>query len=139
MGNLSNQQLVCGSVLCSSCNQIDSDLLRCHAMLLVSFLQIPEEMVTQSRNSYMEAELMVPPLDELGKATEEEVDEDVEEHEEGSYYSHLERLVQNLQEEAKDKSKGWVSRPTPDHTELAYKKVREVHKHEEDLLQCHFS
>ncbi|XP_056911058.1 stAR-related lipid transfer protein 13-like isoform X4 [Takifugu flavidus] len=85
--------------------------------------QIPEEMVTQSRNSYLEAELMVPPLDELGKATEDEADEDVEEHEEGSYYSHLERLVQNLQEEAKDKSKGWVPLPTPDHTELAYKKV----------------
>lgn len=94
----------------------------------MSFPQIPEEMVTQSRNSYMEAELMVPPLDELGKATEDEVEEDVEEHEEGSYYSHLERLVQNLQEEAKDKSKGWVSRPSPDHTELAYKKVWSVVK-----------
>lgn len=83
-------------------------------------------MVTQSRNSYMEAELMAPPLDELGKATEDEVEEEVEEHEEGSYYSHVERLVQNLQEEAKDKSKGWVSRPTPDHTEMAYKKVWSV-------------
>lgn len=79
--------------------------------------------MTQSRNSYMEAELMVPPLEELGKAAEDELEEDVEEHEEGSYYSHLERLSQNLQEEAKDKSKGWVSRPAPDHTELAYKKV----------------
>lgn len=87
--------------------------------------QIPEEMVTQSRNSYMEAELMVPPLDELCKAHEEEVDEDVEEEdEEGSYHAHLERLVQSLLEEAKDKSKGWVSRPTTDHTELAFKKVR---------------
>lgn len=94
----------------------------------MSFPQIPEEMVTQSRNSYMEAELMVPPLDELGKPTEDEVEEDAEEHEERSYYSHLERLVQNLQEEAKDKSKGWVSRPSPDHTELAYKKVWRVVK-----------
>lgn len=102
------------------------ELLCCSVTLPTSFPQIPEEMVTQSRNSYMEAELMVPPLDELGKATEDEVDENVEEHEEGSYYSHLERLVQNLQEEAKDKSKGWVSRPTPDHTELAYKKVCNV-------------
>lgn len=81
-------------------------------------------MVTQSRNSYMEAELMVPPLDELCKAHEEEVDEDVEEEdEEGSYHTHVERLVQNLLEEAKDKSKGWVSRPATDHTELTYKKV----------------
>lgn len=95
-------------------------------LLLASGPQVPEEMVTQSRNSYMEAELIAPPLDELGKATEDEVEEDVEEHEEGSYYSHLERLVHNLQEEAKDKSKGWVSRPTSDHTELAYKKVRSV-------------
>ncbi|KAJ4929642.1 hypothetical protein JOQ06_018665 [Pogonophryne albipinna] len=57
----------------------------CHRLF-----QIPEEMVTQSRNSYMEAELM---------------------------------LVQNLLEEAKDKSKGWVSRSTSDNTELAVKKV----------------
>ncbi|KAF7660885.1 hypothetical protein LDENG_00273140 [Lucifuga dentata] len=86
--------------------------------------QVPEEMVTQSRNSYMEAELLAPPLDELCKAHEEEVDEaEEEEDEEGSYHSHLERLVQNLLKEAKDKSKGWVSRPTTDHTELAFKKV----------------
>uniref|UniRef100_A0AAQ5Z6M5 StAR-related lipid transfer protein 13 n=1 Tax=Amphiprion ocellaris TaxID=80972 RepID=A0AAQ5Z6M5_AMPOC len=86
--------------------------------------QIPEEMVTQSRNSYMEAELMVPPLDELCKAHEEEVDEDEEEEdEEGSYHAHLERLIQALLKEAKDKSKGWVSRSSTDHTELAFKKV----------------
>ncbi|XP_068600390.1 stAR-related lipid transfer protein 13 [Brachionichthys hirsutus] len=86
--------------------------------------QIPEEMVTQSRNSYMEAELLVPPLDELCKVHEDEVDEDVEEEdEEGSYHAHLERLIQNLQDEAKDKSKGWVSRSTSDNTELAFKKV----------------
>ncbi|KAM3601020.1 uncharacterized protein V6R79_006153 [Siganus canaliculatus] len=86
--------------------------------------QIPEEMVTQSRNSYMEAELMVPPLDELCKSHEEEVDEgEDDEDEEGSYHAHVERLIQNLQEEAKDKSKGWVSRSTADHTELAFKKV----------------
>ncbi|XP_037323046.2 stAR-related lipid transfer protein 13-like isoform X3 [Pungitius pungitius] len=86
--------------------------------------QIPEEMVTQSRNSYMEAELMVPPLDELCKAHDEEGDGDEEEEDEdGSYRAHLERLVQNLLEEAKDKSKGWVSRSPTDHTELAFKKV----------------
>lgn len=80
--------------------------------------------MTQSRNSYMEAELMVPPLEELCKAHGEEVDEDEEEEdEEVSYCSHLERLVQNLLEEAKDKSKVWVSRSTTDHTELAFKKV----------------
>ncbi|KAI4813803.1 hypothetical protein KUCAC02_003030 [Chaenocephalus aceratus] len=91
----------------------------CHRLF-----QIPEEMVTQSRNSYMEAELMVPPLEELCKAHMEEVDEDEEEEEEeGSYHAHIEKLVQNLLEEAKDKSKGWVSRSTSDNTELAVKKV----------------
>ncbi|XP_062262202.1 stAR-related lipid transfer protein 13 isoform X2 [Platichthys flesus] len=86
--------------------------------------QIPEEMVTQSRNSYMEAELMVPPLDELCKAHEEEVDEDEEEDdEEGSYHGHIEGLVQNLLKDAKDKSKAWVSRSTIDNTELAFRKV----------------
>ncbi|KAK9536546.1 hypothetical protein VZT92_006319 [Zoarces viviparus] len=97
----------------------------CHMITECQCLfQIPEEMVTQSRNSYMEAELIVLPLDELCKAHEEEVDEDEdEEDEEGSYHAYLEGLVQNLLEEAKDKSKGWVSRSTTDHTELAFKKV----------------
>lgn len=67
---------------------------------------------------------MVPPLDELCKAQEEEVDEEVEEEdEEGSYHAHLDRLIQNLLKEAKDKSKGWVSRSFSDHTELAFRKV----------------
>lgn len=86
--------------------------------------QIPEEMVSQSRNSYMEAELMVPPLDELCKAHEEEVDEEEEvEDEEGSYHAHIENLVQNLLKEAKDKSKSWVSRSATDQAELASRKV----------------
>uniref|UniRef100_A0A7N6A900 StAR-related lipid transfer protein 13 n=2 Tax=Anabas testudineus TaxID=64144 RepID=A0A7N6A900_ANATE len=88
--------------------------------------QIPEEMVSQSRNSYMEAELMVPPLDELCKAHEEEVEEEEEEDdEEGSYHAHIESLVQNLLKEAKDKSKSWVSRSTADNAELASKKVED--------------
>lgn len=99
------------------------ELMWCVAHLL-AVSQIPEEMVSQSRNSYMEAELMVPPLDELCKAHEEEVDEEEEEEdEEGSYYAHLESLVQNLLKEAKDKSKSWVSRSTTDNAELAFKKV----------------
>ncbi|XP_061752778.1 stAR-related lipid transfer protein 13-like isoform X2 [Nerophis ophidion] len=97
--------------------------------------QIPEEMVTQSRNSYMEADLQAPPLDQLGKLRPEEMDdgeeaevseaEEEEEEEFGgeSYHAHVERLVQNLLKEAKDKSKGWVSRPALENTELASKKV----------------
>uniref|UniRef100_A0A8C6WGX0 StAR-related lipid transfer protein 13 n=1 Tax=Neogobius melanostomus TaxID=47308 RepID=A0A8C6WGX0_9GOBI len=94
-------------------------IAECHRLF-----QVPEEMVTQSRNSYMEAELLAPPLDELGKTHEEDVDVDVEEEdEEASYHTHVENLIQNLLKEAKDKSKGWVSRPTTDHTELSFKKV----------------
>ncbi|KAJ3589730.1 hypothetical protein NHX12_010573 [Muraenolepis orangiensis] len=63
-----------------------------------NLFQVPEEMVTQSRNSYMEAELLAPPLEELC-------------------------LIQSLQKEAKDKSKGWVTRSSADHTELLSKKV----------------
>lgn len=80
-------------------------------------------MLTQSGHSYLEAGLMAPPLGELGKATEEEEDEEVEEQEQGSYSSHLDRLVRNLQEEAKDKGRGWVPLPAPAQAQLAYKKV----------------
>lgn len=67
---------------------------------------------------------MVPPLDELCKAHEEEVDEEEEEEdEEGSYHAHIESLVQNLLKDAKDKSKSWVSRSATDQAELASKKV----------------
>lgn len=67
---------------------------------------------------------MVPPLDELCKPHEEEVDEEEEEEDdEGSYHAHLETLIQNLLKEAKDKSKSWVSRSVADHTEVTFKKV----------------
>ncbi|CAL8363257.1 unnamed protein product [Lota lota] len=97
--------------------------------------QVPEDMVTQSRNSYMEAELLAPPLEELCKAQQEEPEEEEEEveveeaeedgeaDEEGSYCAHMEGLIQGLLREARDKSKGWVTRSTAEHTELASKKV----------------
>ncbi|XP_029600983.1 stAR-related lipid transfer protein 13-like [Salmo trutta] len=65
------------------------------------------------------AELLAPPLDELCKTREEEE----EEEEEGSYHTLMEGLVRGLLKEARDSSKGWVSRATSDHTELACKKV----------------
>ncbi|XP_055738084.1 stAR-related lipid transfer protein 13-like isoform X1 [Salvelinus fontinalis] len=80
--------------------------------------EIPQETVSQSCNSYREAELLATPLAELCKTHEEE-----EEEEEGSYHTLMEGLVQGLLKEARDKSKGWVSRATTDHTELAFKKV----------------
>uniref|UniRef100_A0A674A5Q9 StAR-related lipid transfer protein 13-like n=1 Tax=Salmo trutta TaxID=8032 RepID=A0A674A5Q9_SALTR len=51
------------------------------------------------------------------------ISEEEEEEEEGSYHTHMEGLVQGLLKEARDSSKGWVSRATSDHTELACKKV----------------
>ncbi|XP_061607628.1 stAR-related lipid transfer protein 13 isoform X2 [Phyllopteryx taeniolatus] len=92
--------------------------------------QIPEEMVSQSRNSYMDAELAAPPLDDLGKARREDMDEDEEEEDEeyeeideGSYHAHVEKHIHDLLKETKDKSKAWIFRPAGEHMELAYKKV----------------
>src|SRR4029434_9661351 len=95
-------------------------------------LQIPQEMVAQSRNSYVEAELLAPPLDEVFKQQQhqqhqqqqqlqEEEEEDMEE--EVSYHSQVERLIRSLLKESRDKTKGWVSRPSMDNTELAFRKV----------------
>uniref|UniRef100_A0A8L0DU99 StAR-related lipid transfer (START) domain containing 13a n=1 Tax=Oncorhynchus mykiss TaxID=8022 RepID=A0A8L0DU99_ONCMY len=78
--------------------------------------EIPQETVSQSPNSYMEAELLAPPLNDLCKTYEEE-------EEEGSYHTLMEGLVRGLLKEARDNSKGWVSRASTDHTELAFKKV----------------
>ncbi|OXB81429.1 UNVERIFIED_CONTAM: hypothetical protein H355_001646 [Colinus virginianus] len=79
-----------------------------------SVMQVPHEMVTQSRNSYIDAEVHSPTLDELGKQVEEEG---------GNYQMYLESLMQNLHKEAKEKFKGWVTCSSMENTELAYKKV----------------
>lgn len=76
--------------------------------------QVPQEMITQSRNSYVDAEVHSPTLDELGKQVDEEG---------GNYQMYLETLMQNLQKEAKEKFKGWVTCSSVENTELAYKKV----------------
>ncbi|XP_064361010.1 stAR-related lipid transfer protein 13 isoform X2 [Dromaius novaehollandiae] len=76
--------------------------------------EVPHEMVTQSRNSYVDAEVHSPTLEELGKQVDEEG---------GNYQMYLESLVQTLQKEAKEKFKGWVTCSSLENTELAYKKV----------------
>ncbi|XP_049322895.1 stAR-related lipid transfer protein 13 isoform X3 [Astyanax mexicanus] len=82
--------------------------------------EIPGEMVTQSRNSYVEAELQAPTLEELCKQQHQ----DQEEEEEGvSWPVNLQDRLQDLFKEARDKAKGWVSCQSADSTELAYKKV----------------
>ncbi|XP_069747735.1 stAR-related lipid transfer protein 13 isoform X2 [Narcine bancroftii] len=80
--------------------------------------QIPQDMMTQSRNSYIEADAHPLTLEELGKQLEDEG---------ANYQTYLENLIQNLQKEAREKFKGWVSCPCPDNIELAYKKVGDGH------------
>ncbi|XP_074535119.1 stAR-related lipid transfer protein 13 isoform X2 [Halichoeres trimaculatus] len=76
--------------------------------------EIPHEMVTQSRNSYVEADLHAPTIDELCKQLEDD---------DGTYQTHMEGRHQNLLKEAREKSKSWVSCSSSDNTELYYKKV----------------
>ncbi|TRY87586.1 hypothetical protein DNTS_005977, partial [Danionella cerebrum] len=81
--------------------------------------EIPHEMVTQSRNSYMEAELQAPCIEELYKVQhhEEEVDD------EGSWPVFTNARLQALLKESREKAKGWVSCHSSGNTELSYKKV----------------
>uniref|UniRef100_A0A3B3CZJ9 StAR-related lipid transfer protein 13 n=1 Tax=Oryzias melastigma TaxID=30732 RepID=A0A3B3CZJ9_ORYME len=76
--------------------------------------EIPHEMVTQSRNSYVEADLHAPTIQELCKQLEDD---------DGTYQTHMEGRLQNLLKEAREKSKSWVSCCSSDNTELHYKKV----------------
>lgn len=85
--------------------------------------QIPHEMVTQSRNSYVEAELQAPTIEELCK--QEHQDEDGED--EGTCPAFMEARLQGLLKEAREKAKGWVSCQSTGNTELSYKKVRTPH------------
>ncbi|KAM5289021.1 stAR-related lipid transfer protein 13 isoform 2-T2 [Ctenodactylus gundi] len=76
--------------------------------------EVPHELVAQSRNSYVEAEIHVPTLEDLGAQLEENG---------ATFHTYLEHLVQGLQKEAKEKFKGWVTCSSPDNTDLAFKKV----------------
>uniref|UniRef100_A0A8D3E5L9 StAR-related lipid transfer protein 13 n=1 Tax=Scophthalmus maximus TaxID=52904 RepID=A0A8D3E5L9_SCOMX len=72
------------------------------------------DMVTQSRNSYVEADLHAPTIDELCKQLEDD---------DGTHQTHMEGRLQNLLKEAREKSKYWVACSSSDNTELYYKKV----------------
>ncbi|XP_074496400.1 stAR-related lipid transfer protein 13 isoform X2 [Sebastes fasciatus] len=76
--------------------------------------EIPHEMVTQSRNSYVEADLHAPTIGELCKQLEDA---------DGTYQTHMEGRLQIQLKEAREKSKYWVSCSSSDNTELYYKKV----------------
>lgn len=82
--------------------------------LVLPFAQVPLEMVAQSHNSYAEAEIHAPTLEDLGTQLEESG---------ATFYTYLEHLVQGLQKEAKEKFKGWVTCSSTDNTDLAFKKV----------------
>ncbi|XP_028635570.1 stAR-related lipid transfer protein 13 isoform X2 [Grammomys surdaster] len=76
--------------------------------------EVPHEMVAQSRNSYLEADIHAPSLEDLGAQLAESG---------ATFHTYLEHLVQGLQKEAKEKFKGWVACSSPDNTDLAFKKV----------------
>ncbi|XP_077578865.1 stAR-related lipid transfer protein 13 isoform X2 [Stigmatopora nigra] len=76
--------------------------------------EIPHEMVTQSRNSYVEADLHAPTFEEIYKQLEDDY---------GTHQNHVEGRLENLRREAREKSKYWVSCGSCDNAELYYKKV----------------
>ncbi|XP_067569534.1 stAR-related lipid transfer protein 13 isoform X4 [Pseudorca crassidens] len=80
--------------------------------------EVPLEMVAQSRDSYMEAEIHPPTLEDLGAQLEESG---------ATFHTYLEHLIQGLQKEAKEKFKGWVTCSNTDNTDLAFKKVGDGH------------
>uniref|UniRef100_A0A4X1TAJ0 StAR-related lipid transfer protein 13 n=1 Tax=Sus scrofa TaxID=9823 RepID=A0A4X1TAJ0_PIG len=80
--------------------------------------EVPLEMVAQSHNSYAEAEIHPPTLEDLGTQLEESG---------ATFRTYLEHLVQGLQREAKEKFKGWVTCSSADNTDLAFKKVGDRH------------
>ncbi|XP_069780700.1 rho GTPase-activating protein 7 isoform X3 [Narcine bancroftii] len=76
--------------------------------------KIPEEMMSQCRNSYMEQDLQPVSLEQLGQTNNGESSD---------YRAHLQNYIHALLKEAKDKFKGWVNCSTSESAELAYKKV----------------
>nr|XP_055173192.1 stAR-related lipid transfer protein 13 isoform X1 [Nyctereutes procyonoides] len=80
--------------------------------------EVPQELVAQSHNSYVEAAIHAPTLEDLGTQLEESG---------ATFHTYLEHLVQGLQKEAKEKFKGWVTCSSTDNTDLAFKKVGDGH------------
>lgn len=89
------------------------------------FHQIPEEM-NHCRNSYVEQALLPRRLEELAS----------EEAGQRGYRAYLQESLDALLKEAKDKFRGYDSCSTPEHVELAYKKVNTVFTHQ--LWLVHF-
>ncbi|KAJ7995694.1 hypothetical protein DPEC_G00247230 [Dallia pectoralis] len=88
--------------------------------------EIPHEMVTQSRNSYIEADLHAPTLEELSRQQEAEdgvYQANTEGRPQNLYQAFMESQLQELLKESREKAKGWMSCTSSDSTELHCKKV----------------
>ncbi|KAM8969277.1 rho GTPase-activating protein 7 isoform 1-T1 [Sarcophilus harrisii] len=85
-------------------------IAECHKLF-----QVPEEM-SRCRNSYSEQELRPLSLEALGHLSGQASND---------YRHFLQDCMDSLFKEVKDKFKGWVSHPTSEQAELAYKKVSE--------------
>lgn len=70
--------------------------------------------MNRCRNSYVEQALLPQRLEELAG----------DEASQGGYRAYLQNSLDILLKEAKDKFKGYDSCSTPEHAELAYRKVR---------------
>ncbi|XP_077984954.1 rho GTPase-activating protein 7-like isoform X2 [Glandiceps talaboti] len=79
---------------------------------------IPEDTMMKCHFSYMELGEPVP-LNKLGSNNNDD--------ETDGYKTHLEGCIQGILKEARDKFKGWVSCPSVEGTDLAYKKVGDGH------------
>ncbi|KAL0973094.1 hypothetical protein UPYG_G00198880 [Umbra pygmaea] len=88
--------------------------------------EIPHEMVTQSRNSYVEADLHAPTLEDLRRLQEED-DASNQTRTEGPsqslYQPFMESRLQELLKESREKARSWVSCSSSDNTELCCKKA----------------
>lgn len=91
-------------------------------------LQVPHEIIAQSRNSYVDADIHLSTMEELGKQLEEES---------GSISAYFDNVIQSLQKEARDKFKGWVSLSSTENTDVAYKKVQTENTFSNNVCETH--
>lgn len=79
-----------------------------------SSVQVLYELVVQFYNSYVEVEIYVLILEDLGIQLEESG---------AIFYIYLEYFVQGFQKEVKEKFKGWVTCFSIDNIDFVFKKV----------------
>lgn len=87
-------------------------------------LQVPHEIIAQSRNSYVDADIHLSTMEQL-------------EEESGSISAYFDNIIQSLQKEARDKFKGWVSLSSTENTDVAYKKVQTENTFSSNVCEAH--